>query len=248
VSSGTAGDVLRSIIKYGFILAIAIVIMGFSLEIFKVSKSIQQQSENSPEQQAEKTVLELKARIWDLRGTFETIDDFPEQATAKVRAEAVPLAERMLNIKDESLALGHRIAKYGYAGLAYVMAAELEPDTKLAEAYSIESIKNFDQSLYLIGEARRAADGTNVYYNGVMEWIETGQLVNWVNYNKAIALAVKASSEGAPSRQSVESVLGRISPAYLNRYPITGNNFLKSSCIQFANSDLKLRCQRGGSQ
>jgi hypothetical protein len=246
VSRGAAGEVLRSIIKYGFILAIAVVIMGFSLEIFKVSKSTPHKSEPSPKQQATSTVLELKRRILDLRGTFETIDDFP-QAAIRVQDEAIPLAERMLNIKDEKLALGHRITKYAFAGLAYVLAAEVENNADRAKAYSIYSINALDQSLYLIEEARRAADGTDKYYNDLAEWIEAGHVVNWLNYNKAIALAVKASSEGVPDRQLVETTLRKVSPTYLARYPITGNEFLSSACTQFANSGLKHLCT-GGNQ
>jgi hypothetical protein len=246
LSKGVAGDVIRIIIKYGFALAVLIIVLGFSLEFFKVSKLKQQKPELSPNQRAAKTVIDLKHQIWDLRGTFETVDDFPEEATAKVRTEAPQLAKLMLNnTKDDLLVLGHRITKYSYGGLAYLLAAEVETNKGLVKMYSIKSVKAFNQSLQLIDEAHRTADGSDLYYNNLIEWIESEQVADWVNYNKAIALAVRANTEGNGDQQIVQSTLSQIPPAYLSKYPITANPFLKISCAQFTDLDLKMFCTGG---
>lgn len=223
--------ILRLLINYGFVLALLVVLLGFILKLKQGAPRSEIPGENASEE-----VEALKTQVIGLRGTYESITEPNDPAKVIVRDEAPRIGRQLLNLADRNLQDGEKLSKYSYGGMSYVLAGQTEDDAELAGDYARSACAALEAAENLITTIRSAANGSDPYYTSLVTWIDEQNFENWVRYNVAIALAMRAKSRENIGWAEIEKQLRPIARSYLARYPLKHNPELLWACTTLSGS------------
>ncbi len=210
-----SADILRQIPKSVYISVFALLLILFGIYIYtKYFRSSQPTPTDT-----EAVVDEVKYKIIELHGIFESRYAFGESAAQEVREKAPRFAEQLLNLNDEKMDMQHRILKYQFATFSSSMAAEVGIEDKEKKSYADQTIMAGSQGLRLIEDAKRRASDGNKSDQKLYEWIVSNQREELIRYMLAVTFAIKARLGDESSVSEVGKHLDAIPSSYKKLYP-----------------------------
>jgi len=168
---------------------------------------------------AESAIDKLKYKVIQLRGVFESMDDYGSPAVKDVRENSPRLARQILNLDDNMMDSRHKILKYQFAAAALVMAASVESDKTEQLNYADQAIDSGRKGIALMEEAIQRASGGNEHDQELYDWITSDRRKELMQYLLATSFAIKARAGDESAFEEVEKHLNAIPSAYKDRYP-----------------------------
>lgn len=193
--------------------------------------------DSDPRSDAEKSVTNIFQKIVEVRGVYESIPSYKENAKRKVRATANKLGDQILNISDSNLGPSFEIAKYEYAAYAKMMAAAVENSDNDRIRISAEAVNSAEKTKSLILEAKKFAATGDENSTKLWNWISDGYDFERTLYILAVAQAINAKAGGTSTVYDVKETIKEIPSFYLEEYSPESHADLKWA-IEKANTEV----------
>lgn len=195
---------------------------------------------------AEEKIKDLRTSALLIKCIYEgakEIDNFDDPGVVKVRDEAPKVGRRLLNEPDDELDVSFQIIKYGYAGMLFAVAGQVEASNSEIASHAKEAEGALTRGFVLVEDVKAEARRKSVYHSNLERWLIDEDIESWILYNRAIVAALQAKSGNEPSSWgSVEPYLDKIPAAYLYRYPIKQNPALSWACENLSGAEASEYC------
>jgi hypothetical protein len=193
-------------------------------------------------------VEDLKVEVIALRGDYQGLTGLGDAAAVGVLEKAPQFARKLLTIADKNLTDGEKIEKYACAGVAYVIAAQVEVEVyrESGKGFTIEAIGPLEMALTLISATRRAANDGDAHARSIVGWVEDSKYEDLARYYKAIALATRAQGGENLTWTTVAEVLESVSPGYRAANPVLENEELRWACEHLTGARTSHLCRGVG--
>jgi hypothetical protein len=168
--------------------------------------------------QEEKTVLETKEQIVNVRGDFEALAKYPSQRSS-VMKNALGLADIMLAVPDNRLSLGYQIVKHQYATFAIALAAATSSQDQVRRSVSQKAEREGQDAIDLYDSIRAKSLNGDQEATETYNWLISDEGVDRTRYLMAWAIAIDAKAGGQSKPSDAIHILGQIDCNYLERFP-----------------------------
>ncbi|MDH3347721.1 MAG: serine protease [Desulfobulbaceae bacterium] len=177
----------------------------------------------------ESRILSLKKEVISLLVDHKSININTDNSKLiyKIRMQAPSVARELKLVSDKDIRIGHKIIKYEYAAMAFMLAASHENSVPELSRYIEKGIVAGRRALLVIDEVL-SRDRESNHLDGIEDWIRKDNEVDRVKYILAILYAIKSQKISDNTLFSeIEKLLGDISDYYREMYPFEDDPYLR---------------------